>query len=51
MKLHRFNEDRARARKSLDVLADLDAGTLLFGHGDPWNRGAREAVERARAAG
>jgi glyoxylase-like metal-dependent hydrolase (beta-lactamase superfamily II) len=50
VKLHRFNEDRPGARKSLDVLADLDAGTLLFGHGDPWNRGAREAVERARAA-
>ena len=49
--LHRFNEDRAAARKSLDVLADLDAGTLLFGHGDPCNRGAREAVERAARGG
>ncbi len=51
VRLHRFNEDRDGALKSLDLLAGIEAGTLLFGHGDPWTQGARQAVEQARARG
>lgn len=47
-KLHRFNEDRATARASLDVLASLDAEVLLFGHGDPWTSGTDSAIDHAR---
>lgn len=43
--------DSARNLASLDALAELDAGTLLPGHGEPWTQGAAEAVRRARAAG
>lgn len=48
-KLHRFNEDRATASTSLDVLASLDAELLLFGHGDPWTSGTDSAIHHARA--
>jgi glyoxylase-like metal-dependent hydrolase (beta-lactamase superfamily II) len=50
LQLHRFNESRSEARRSLDRLAELDAEVVLFGHGDPWPNGAREAVEVARRA-
>jgi glyoxylase-like metal-dependent hydrolase (beta-lactamase superfamily II) len=48
--LHRFNEDRAQALESLARLEDVEAETVLFGHGDPWRGGARRAVELAREA-
>jgi glyoxylase-like metal-dependent hydrolase (beta-lactamase superfamily II) len=43
--------DSERALRSLDALVGLDAGTVLTGHGEPWRRGAAEAVRAARAAG
>lgn len=43
--------DSRRALASLDAIADSGAQTLLTGHGPPWRGDAREAVERARAAG
>ena len=43
--------DSARALESLDALAATGAGTLLTGHGEPWHRGAREAVALARRSG
>jgi glyoxylase-like metal-dependent hydrolase (beta-lactamase superfamily II) len=48
VKLHRFNEDRERARSSLQQLEGLDAEIVLFGHGDPWTQGVDRAVELAR---
>ncbi|HEX8083369.1 MAG TPA: MBL fold metallo-hydrolase [Solirubrobacteraceae bacterium] len=45
--LHRFNEDRERARSSLQVPRDLEADVVVFGHGDPWNGSPREAVDQA----
>jgi glyoxylase-like metal-dependent hydrolase (beta-lactamase superfamily II) len=48
LRQHRFNEDRAQALGSLARLDDLDAETVLFGHGDPWDRGARRALELVR---
>jgi glyoxylase-like metal-dependent hydrolase (beta-lactamase superfamily II) len=47
-RLHRFNDDRARARASLDRLGSLDAGVVLFGHGEPWTHGLPKALELAR---
>ena len=49
--LHRFNDDRRRALASLGALAAPDLEVVLFGHGDPWTRGSREAVEIVRAQG
>jgi glyoxylase-like metal-dependent hydrolase (beta-lactamase superfamily II) len=43
--------DSERALRSLDALADLDAGTVLTGHGEPWRGGTAEAVRLARQAG
>jgi glyoxylase-like metal-dependent hydrolase (beta-lactamase superfamily II) len=43
--------DSERALRSLDVLAETEAATVLAGHGEPWREGARPAAERARAAG
>jgi glyoxylase-like metal-dependent hydrolase (beta-lactamase superfamily II) len=40
-----------QALASLDRIAPLDAGTLLFGHGDPWTDGAAAAATRAREEG
>lgn len=48
VRLHRFNEDRDGAVRSLDLLGALHAETLLFGHGDPWTQGVQRAVERAQ---
>jgi class 3 adenylate cyclase/glyoxylase-like metal-dependent hydrolase (beta-lactamase superfamily II) len=50
VKLHRFNEDRERARASLERLEGIDVETILFGHGDPWMRGLDNAIELAREA-
>ncbi|MGI9556854.1 MAG: MBL fold metallo-hydrolase [Solirubrobacterales bacterium] len=44
------NESNEDAVTSLDAIEELDAETLVFGHGDPWGQGARAAVEHARAA-
>ena len=45
------NEDNARARASLDQLAELNAQVLLPGHGEPWRDGVAAAVAEARARG
>ena len=47
--LHRFNEDRAGAYATLERLAPLDLPLVLFGHGDPWDKGVGRAVEITRA--
>ena len=47
--LHRFNDDRAGAYRSLERLAPLDLPVALFGHGDPWCDGVARAVELVRA--
>ena len=44
-----FNTDRSRALASLRRLAELDAETALFGHGDPIARGAADALRGAAA--
>jgi glyoxylase-like metal-dependent hydrolase (beta-lactamase superfamily II) len=43
--------DSAQALASLDALAAIHAATTFVGHGDPWTRELRLAVELARAAG
>lgn len=45
-----LNGDSARTRQSLDALASIDAGTLLPGHGDPFQGTPADAVARARDA-
>lgn len=46
-----LNLDSDGALGSLTALARTGATTLLPGHGDPWTKGAGEAVRQARAAG
>jgi len=46
--LHRLNDDRAIALASLARLDPIDAEIVLFGHGDPWTGGLRQALEIAR---
>jgi glyoxylase-like metal-dependent hydrolase (beta-lactamase superfamily II) len=46
-----FTHDTARALASLGSLAPLDAGLVLPGHGDPYEGGISQAVQRARQAG
>ena len=43
--------DSTRARASLDPIEQTGARVLLPGHGEPWTRGAAEAVAQARRAG
>ncbi len=45
-----LNGDPAGTRRSLSTLATVDAGTLLFGHGDPFHGTPADAVTRAREA-
>lgn len=45
-----LNGDPAQTRTSLDVLAGADAGTVLPGHGDPFQGAPSEAVARAHEA-
>jgi glyoxylase-like metal-dependent hydrolase (beta-lactamase superfamily II) len=45
------NQDNDQARASLDQLAELNAGVLLPGHGEPWRDGVAAAVAEARAHG
>lgn len=44
-----LNSDPAAVRRSADALAALDAGTVLFGHGEPFAGTPADAVARARA--
>ena len=46
-----FNLSSAKILDSLTRIQDLDAGLLLFGHGEPWTEGPRAAVEHARRIG
>jgi glyoxylase-like metal-dependent hydrolase (beta-lactamase superfamily II) len=43
-----FNVSNAAARASLAKLEAVDAGVVLFGHGEPWTQGAAAAVAAAR---
>ena len=43
--------DSEWALRSLDALAEVEASTLLTGHGEPWRGGSADAVRRARLAG
>lgn len=45
-----LNTDPARTRASLAALETLDAGTLLTGHGEPYEGPMTDAVARARGA-
>jgi hypothetical protein len=46
-----FAADIPQALQTLDALAAIDAGTLLFGHGEPWTDGPSSAVAHAREVG
>jgi glyoxylase-like metal-dependent hydrolase (beta-lactamase superfamily II) len=46
-----FNHSSAEALESLARIEALDAGTVLFGHGEPWTDGPAAAVARARELG
>src|SRR5438874_134418 len=43
-----FNTSSEQALASLDRLEPVQAGSLLFGHGDPWTGGTAAAVDAAR---
>jgi glyoxylase-like metal-dependent hydrolase (beta-lactamase superfamily II) len=43
-----FNNSTAAARASLERIEQIDAGTLYFGHGEPWTGGCAAAVAEAR---
>nr|WP_232530701.1 MBL fold metallo-hydrolase [Microlunatus antarcticus] len=43
--------DARLALDSLTAVAELDVAAVLPGHGEPWLRGSRAAVDAARAAG
>ncbi|HEU4330201.1 MAG TPA: MBL fold metallo-hydrolase, partial [Lapillicoccus sp.] len=45
-----FTADTAAARDSVKKLAALDAGVILFGHGDPLTSGAAEALRTYAAS-
>lgn len=46
-----FNASTEQALASLDRLTPIDAGTVLFGHGEPLSGTPASAVERARELG
>ena len=46
-----FNLSSGSILDSLSKIEGLDAGTIVFGHGEPWADGAAEAVRHARATG
>ncbi len=46
-----FAADAQQGLASLDALERIDAGTMLFGHGEPWTDGPAAAVARAREVG
>jgi glyoxylase-like metal-dependent hydrolase (beta-lactamase superfamily II) len=45
------NTNSEQALDSMSRIEGLDASTLLFGHGDPWNGSPAEAASLAREAG
>ncbi len=45
-----LNGDPEQVRRSVSALAELDTGTLLFGHGEPFEGAPSDAVARAQAA-
>jgi glyoxylase-like metal-dependent hydrolase (beta-lactamase superfamily II) len=46
-----FNASSQQALDSLAALEGVEAGVLLFGHGDPWTKGVGAAVAKAREIG
>ena len=46
-----FNLSSASMLDSLSKIEGLDAGVIVFGHGEPWTDGTAEAVRAARATG
>ncbi len=46
-----FNTSSEQALASLERIEPIEAGTMLFGHGDPWTGGTAAAVAAARRAG
>jgi glyoxylase-like metal-dependent hydrolase (beta-lactamase superfamily II) len=46
-----FNLSSGSILDSLSKLEGLDAKTIVFGHGEPWEHGVAEAVRLARATG
>ncbi|MGA7227024.1 MAG: MBL fold metallo-hydrolase [Acidimicrobiia bacterium] len=46
-----MNANSEQALQSLDNLDDIEAGTMLPGHGDPWGEGVAAAVKLARETG
>jgi len=46
-----FALDARQALGSLDAIAAIRAGTILFGHGEPWTDGTASAVAHAREVG
>lgn len=46
-----FTTSTEQAMASLDRIEAAEAGTVLFGHGEPWSVGAAEAARRARSIG
>jgi glyoxylase-like metal-dependent hydrolase (beta-lactamase superfamily II) len=46
-----FNESSDQALASLERIEGVQAGVVLFGHGDPWTDGPAAAVAAARQAG
>jgi glyoxylase-like metal-dependent hydrolase (beta-lactamase superfamily II) len=46
-----FALDTRQALASLDAIAAIDAGVMLFGHGEPWTDGPASAVAHAREVG
>jgi glyoxylase-like metal-dependent hydrolase (beta-lactamase superfamily II) len=46
-----FNLSDATILDSLTKIEQLEAATLLFGHGEPWTGGAQDAVRLARGRG
>jgi hypothetical protein len=46
-----FNISSEQALASLSGLESLDAGVVVFGHGEPWHDGPAAAVARARELG
>jgi glyoxylase-like metal-dependent hydrolase (beta-lactamase superfamily II) len=46
-----FNRDTTQALESLSALEDLNAETILPGHGEPWHGPIRQAAQLARTAG
>lgn len=46
-----FTTSNREALDSLDRLEEVETGTIVFGHGNPWTQGVAAAIERARSLG